>query len=611
MAGSSPAVTEDGAGMVPAAFTLPVLAGFYAQGGSPVAVAEAALARIAAWDDPALFLARVPDEAVLARARALAAEGPRGRPLFGLPFVVKDNIDCAGLPTTAGCPDFAYGPEADAPAVARLLAAGALLLGKVNLDQFATGLNGTRSPYGTPRNPVVPGCIPGGSSSGSAAAVAAGIAAFSLGTDTAGSGRVPAMACNIVGLKPSLGLVSTMGVVPACRSLDCVSIFALTVADACAVLGVMAGVAEGDRYGRAAPAYWQPAPAVQPDWRGAAPLAGQLVFDTADDAALYEAALARLGPVRRVDIAPFLDVARRLYDGAWVAERTAALRGFLAGLPGSGRPGSVHPVTRGILEAGFGKLTLDAWEDFHAAAEARRLARVLFAGADALVLPTAPGVPSLADLAAEPVAANSRLGTYTNFVNICDLAAIAVPAGFRGDGRPFGVTLVGPAFSEARLAGLGAVLHTAAGVGFGAIGGVVPEAPEPPALAADELPVLAIGAHMAGLPLNPQLARHGGRFLGEARTAPVYRLHDLAGRPGMVRVGEGGVAVAGEVWAVPAAAVGPFLAEIPPPLGFGRVEMADGSRPLGFLCEAAGVAGMPDISATGGWRAYLAAKEGA
>ena len=593
--------------MVPAALTAAALAEFFAQGGSPVAVAEAALARIAAWDDPALFLARVPEEAVLARAAALAAEGPRGRPLFGLPFVVKDNIDCAGLPTTAGCPDYAYRPEADAPAVARLLAAGAVLLGKVNLDQFATGLNGTRSPHGTPRNPVAPDCIPGGSSSGSAAAVAAGIAAFSLGTDTAGSGRVPAMACNIVGLKPSLGLVPTLGVVPACRSLDCVSVFALTVGDASAVLDVMAGVAEGDRYGRAAPAGWRAAPAAQPAWRLAAPLPGQLLFDTADDAAHYEAALARAGgAVERVDIAPFLDVARRLYDGAWVAERTAALRGFLAA-----RPGSVHPVTRGILEAGLGKRTVDAWDDFDAAAEARRLARGLFARADVLVLPTAPGVPTLADLAAEPVAANSRLGTYTNFVNICDLAALAVPAGFRGDGRPFGVTLVGPAFSEARLAGLGAALHAGAGVGLGALGGAVPMAPEPPALGADELPLLAIGAHMAGLPLNPQLLRHGGRFLGEARTAAVYRLYDLGGRPGMVRVAEGGVAVAGEVWALPAATVGPFLAEIPPPLGFGRVEMADGSRPLGFLCEAAGVAGMPDISATGGWRAYLGTREGA
>ncbi|SDC39223.1 allophanate hydrolase [Belnapia rosea] len=593
--------------MLPAAFTLPALARYIASGGSPVAIAAEALRRIKAWGDPALFLARVPAEAVLARAEALAAEGKRGRPLFGLPFVVKDNIDCAGLPTTAACPDYAYQPASDSPAVARLLAAGAVLLGKVNLDQFATGLNGTRSPHGTPRNPVVPDCIPGGSSSGSATAVAAGIAAFSLGTDTAGSGRVPAMVNNIVGLKPSLGLVPTLGVVPACRSLDCISIFALAVEDAATVLEVMAGPEREDRYSRPAPAGWRAVPAPQPHWRLAAPLVEQLVFDTPADAALYEAALARAGgPVARVDIAPFLAIARRLYDGAWVAERTAALRGMV-----TERPGSLHPVTRGILEAGLDKRTIDAWDDLDAAAEARRLARRLFEGIDALILPTAPGTPALADLAAEPVAANSRLGTYTNFVNICDLAALAVPAGFRPDGRPFGITLVGPAFAEARLAGLGARLHASAGVGLGALGGAVPAPSAPPALAPGELPLLAIGAHMAGLPLNPQILRHGGRFLAEARTAPLYRLHDLGKRPGLVRVAEGGVAVAGEVWALPAASVGPFLAEIPPPLGFGRVTLQDGSSPLGFLCEAVGVAGMPDISATGGWRAYLATRENA
>ena len=594
--------------MVPAAFTLDALAGFYAAGGLPLDVAESALARIAAWADPALFIATVPAEAVRTRAAVLAAEGPRGRPLFGVPFVVKDNIDAAGLPTTAACPDYAYRPTADSPAVARLLAAGALLLGKTNLDQFATGLNGTRSPHGTPRNALLADAIPGGSSSGSATAVGAGIAGFSLGTDTAGSGRVPAMANNIVGLKPSLGLVPTEGVVPACRSLDCVSVFALTVADAAAVLEVMAGPSPTDRYSRAAPAGWRAAPASQPAWRLAVPQPDQLVFDTPDDAAQFDAALTRAaalgGTITRVDIAPFLAIAQRLYDGAWVAERTAALRGMLAD-----KPDSLHPVTRGILAAGLPKLTIDAWDDFHAAAEARRLARVLFASADVLLLPTAPGLPTLADLAAEPVAANSRLGTYTNFVNICDLAALAVPAGLRADGRPAGITLVGPAFAEARLAGLGAALHTAAGVGLGALGLTVPPPPAPPALAADELPLLAIGAHMSGLPLNPQMLRHGGRFVAEASTAPLYRLHDLGGRPGLVRTGPGGAAVAGELWAFPAAAIGPFLAEIPPPLGFGRVQLADGTSPLGFVCEAAGAEGTPDISATGGWRAYLATKD--
>lgn len=591
----------------PAILTLDSVAGWIAAGGSPVDIAEATLARIRAWDDPALFITPVAPEAVRARAAALAAEGPRGRALFAAPFVVKDNIDVAGMPTTAACPDYAYSPAEDAPVVARLLAAGAILLGKVNLDQFATGLVGVRSPYGIPRNAIRADLVPGGSSSGSATAVAAGIAAFSLGTDTAGSGRVPAMLNNIVGLKPSLGLVPTRGVVPACRSLDVVSVFALTVADAAAVLGVLAGPDAADRYSRAAPPGWRATPAPMPGFRLAAPLPEQLVFDTAEEAMLYDAALARaeaLGAtVTRVDIAPFLAVARRLYDGAWVAERTAALRGIL-----ETKPEAVHPVTRTILEAGFGKQTVDAWDDLHAAAEARRLARALFARVDALIVPTAPGAPTLAMLQVEPIAANSRLGAYTNFVNICDLSGLAVPAGFRSDGAPFGVTLLGPAHAEGLLCGVGAALHASAGVTLGATGAPCPTAPAAPDLAADEIPLLAIGAHMAGLPLNPQLRGHGGRFLREARTAPIYRLHDLGNRPGMVRVTEGGVALAGELWALPAASIGPFLAEIPPPLGFGRVTLEDGSTPLGFVAEAAGVTDAPDISNTGGWRVHLATK---
>lgn len=578
----------------PAAFTLEALAGFYAAGGSAVEVAREALARIAAFNDPALFIAAVPAEELLARAAAL----PAG-PLHGVPFVVKDNIDAAGLPTTAACPDFSRIPAGDAPAVARLRAAGALLLGKVNLDQFATGLNGTRSPYGTPRNAVRADLIPGGSSSGSATAVAAGIAAFSYGTDTAGSGRVPAAAQNIVGLKPSLGLIPTRGVVPACRSLDCVSIFAQNVADAAAVLAIAAGPDAADPYGRAAPATWRTMEAAPPVLRLAVPEQAQLVFDTPDDAALFAGAVARAeamgAKVTRVDIAPFLDVARRLYDGAWVAERTSALRDWV-----TEQPEALHPVTRTILEGGLGRLTVDAFDDFHAAAEARLLARKLFATCDALLLPTCPGVPTLTTLAAEPVAANSRLGTYTNFVNLCDLSALAIPAGFRADGVPAGVTLVGPAFSEGRLAGIGAGMHHAAGLG-----------PKPPAaaeMAADEIGLFCIGAHMSGLPLNGQVLGFGGRFLRAARTAPTYRLFDLGNRPGMVRAASGGAAILGEIWALPAASIGPFLAAIPPPLGFGRVTLEDGSTALGFQAESEGVASAPEITARGGWRAHLAAK---
>jgi allophanate hydrolase len=556
-----------------------------------VSAADAALARIAAFADPALFLSQPPPETLRAEARAR----PTG-PLAGMSFVAKDNIAAAGMPMTAACPAFSHLPAEDAPAVARLRAAGALLLGKVNLDQFATGLVGTRSPYGTPRNARDARLVPGGSSSGSATAVAAGIADLALGTDTAGSGRVPAMAQGIVGLKPSLGLVPTRGVVPACRSLDCVSVFARSVTGAAAALGIIAGPDAEDPYSRAAPRFWRSLEAL-PRPRLLVPLEAELIFDSEAERALFALALGRLEALgaiwTRVSIAPFLALARRLYDGAWVAERTSALRDWV-----EHRPEALHPVTRGILEGGLLRRSVDAFEDFHAQAEARLLARRMFEGADALVLPTAPGIPTLEAVAAEPIAANSRLGTYTNFVNLCDLAALAVPV---AGPVPFGITLVGPAFSEGRLCGLGA-----------AFGG---EAMAIPPTAPDEIELFCIGAHMAGLPLNPQLLRHGGRFLREARTAPLYRLRDLGNRPGMYRAKPGlepgaepGARIAGEVWAVPLAGIGPFLAEIPPPLGFGRVSLDDGASPLSFLAEPAGVRDAPDITETGGWRAHLAGR---
>jgi allophanate hydrolase len=566
-----------------------------AAGVAPRAIAAEALARIAAFADPALFITRRPEAEVLAEAERL----PQG-PLRGVPFVVKDNIAVAGMPTTAACPAHRPVPREDAPCVARLRAAGALLLGTVNLDQFATGLSGTRSPYGTPRNAVRADLIPGGSSSGSATAVAAGIAAFALGTDTAGSGRVPAAAQNLVGLKPSLGLVPTRGVIPACRSLDCVSVFARDVTDAARVLEVLRGPDAEDPYSRAAPAAWRAMEAAPPAPRLAIPRAADLVFDTPDDAAIFAGAVARAeamgASLAAVDISPFLALARRLYEGAWLAERTAALRAWV-----TERPEALHPVTRAILAEGLERRAVDAFDDFHAAAEARLLARRLFAEADALLLPTCPGVPTLAALRADPVGANSRLGTYTNFVNLCDLAALAVPAGFRGDGAPAGVTLVGPAFSEGMLAGLGAALHHAAGLG--------PPPPPPAPLAPGEIALLAIGAHMSGLPLNGQLREAGGRFLRAARTAPSYRLFDLGNRPGMLRAAEGGAAIAGEIWALPAAAIGPLLAAIPPPLGFGQVALEDGGSVLGFLAESEGVRGAPEITARGGWRAHLAARQ--
>jgi allophanate hydrolase len=564
---------------------------------SPLAAAHAALAADAAHADPALWILRRSDAEILADAAALEAEGPLGRPLYGLTYAVKDNIDVAGLPTTAACPGYGYIAEADAFAVARLRAAGALLIGKTNLDQFATGLVGVRSPYGTPRNVFSAAHVPGGSSSGSAPAVAAGIVDFALGTDTAGSGRVPAMFGNVVGLKPTIGSVSATGMVPACRSIDTISVFAATVDAALAVLRVMAAPDPTDPYSRIAPA---------PHLRRA-PLQPALRLGLADVSALcdppvteaYLRAATLFGAAETIDLAPFLAIARLLYDGPWVAERTAALREVV-----EGRPDILHPTTRAILEAGLGRRTVDAFDAFHRLAQVRALARALFSRIDALLLPTAPFTPALAELAADPIGPNSRLGTFTNFVNLCDLAAIAVPAGFGPDGLPAGVTVLGPAWSEGRIAAIADRIHRASADRIGATDVLLPPAPEPDALAADETALFCIGAHMSGLPLNGQITGLGGRFVREAATRPEYRLFALGNRPGLVRADDG-TAIAGEVWALPTAAIGPLLALVPPPLGFGSVALQGGPC-LGFVAEAAGVAGAEDISALGGWRAYLA-----
>ena len=557
----------------------------------PLAAAEAVLAADRATADPAIWITRVSDADLLAQARVLEAEGPRGRPLWGLTVAVKDNIDVAGLPTTAACPDYAQVPAESAPSVRRLLDAGALLVGKTNMDQFATGLVGVRSPYGTPRNVFSAAHVPGGSSSGSGVAVAAGIVDIALGTDTAGSGRVPAAFGDIVGLKPTVGAISAIGTVPACRSVDTISVFARTVDAALAVQRIIHGYDPADPYSRPAPPGYLR--------RAALPAATRLAVAEID--ALCEPEVVRL--YRRAaalfateifEIAPFLEIARLLYDGPWVAERTAALRDIV-----TARPEIMHPVTRAIVEAGLTRLTVDAFDAFHALATVRRLASEVFARCDAMLLPTTPFCPTLAELAADPFGPNARLGTFTNFVNLCDLAAIAVPAGFGADGLPVGVTVLGPAWSEGRLAAIADHIHRSCTPGL-----------PPPAPADDlgpgETALFCIGAHMSGLPLNAQITDLGGRFLRPARTAPAYRLHVLGSRPGMARR-EPGAAIEGEVWALPATAIGTLLALVPAPLGFGTVALEDGPC-LGFLAEAQALDDATDITPYGGWRAWLAAK---
>jgi len=475
--------------------------------------------------------------------------------------------------------------------VQRLLDAGALLLGKTNLDQFASGLVGVRSPYGTPRNLFNPKHVPGGSSSGSGIAVAAGIVDVALGSDTAGSGRVPAAFGDIVGLKPTIGSISAVGTVPACRSLDTISVFARTVDVALSVQRVIAGYDAADPYSRPAP----------PGFLRRSPLPAVTRIAVADVDALCEPEVSRLYrratelfTTETIDLAPFLAVARQLYEGPWLAERTAALRDVV-----TTRPEIMHPVTRAIIESGLSRLAVDAFAAFHELAEVRRIATNLFARCAALVLPTVPFCPTLAELEADPFGPNARLGTFTNFVNLCDLAAIAVPAGFGDDGLPVGVTVMGPAWSEGRLAAIADFIHRSFTSGL-----------PPPSiddLAADETALFCIGAHMSGLPLNRQITGLGGRFLRIARTEPVYRLHAMGNRPGMARLPDG-AAIEGEVWALPTAAIGALLAQVPPPLGFGTVALEEGPC-LGFLAEAQALEGTPDITAHGGWRAWLAAQK--
>jgi len=434
---------------------------------TPREIVARTYARIRAHNDPAIFITLREEAEVCAEAEALARSSDRGRPLFGIPVAVKDNIDVKGLPTTAACPAFLYRPGKDATAVARLRAAGALILGKTNLDQFATGLVGVRTPYGIGRNLFDERLVPGGSSTGSALAVAAGFAPLALGTDTAGSGRVPAAFNNIVGLKPTRGMVSTAGVVPACRTLDCVSIFALTVDDAMSALRAMAGPDPADPYSREIALQ-----AVGPMPAGVklgVPIPGQrLFFGDKSAAAAYEAALARFtglgAKIVEVDVEPFYAAARLLYEGPWIAERYLTVKALIASAPEA-----MHPVTRQVVLAGAHGTAADVFAALYQIEELRRVSDYTLRSVDALVLPTAPTIYTIDEVLADPIGLNSRLGTYTNFVNLLDLCGLAVPAAMRADGTPFGVTLLAPAGQDAALASIGRRFHQTTGLPLGAL----------------------------------------------------------------------------------------------------------------------------------------------
>jgi allophanate hydrolase len=574
---------------------------------TPVETVARSHRRIRDYNDPAVFISLRDEKDTLADAEALNTKDAASLPLFGVPVAVKDNIDVLGLPTSAACPVFSYMPTHDSTAVAKLRAAGAIVIGKTNLDQFATGLVGVRSPYGIPVNPMRGDLIPGGSSSGSAVAVSAGLVPLALGTDTAGSGRVPAMLNNIVGLKPSLGMVSTAGVVPACRTLDCVSLFSLTVDDAVTALAVMTGLDPADPFSRDRQLRdLVPFPA---KLRLGVPRKGQLVFfgDKAAEAA-YGEAMKRwtaLGaePVE-FDMEPFYETARLLYEGPWVAERYLVIRDLLAS-----SPDAIHPVTREITAAGSRLTAAETFSALYRLQGLRKIAERAFAQMDAIVLPTVPTVYSTAQVLANPIELNSRLGTYTNFVNLLDLCGLALPAAIRADDIPFGITLLAPAGEDALLASIGRVFHADTRLRMGAKSLTQPPLAPLRASAGDDLAIAVVGAHLSGMALNGELKALGGKLLEATLTAPDYRLYALPTtppKPGILRVEAGkGSAIELEVWALSPPAFGQFVAAIPPPLSIGTIRLSDGRGVKGFLVEAAAADGAPDISRFGGWRAYV------
>jgi allophanate hydrolase len=537
--------------------------------------------------------------------RLEAVGGDIGKlPLYGVPFAIKDNIDAEGWLTTAACPEFAYTASADATVVAKLRAAGAILMGKTNLDQFATGLVGTRSPYGAVPNSFNPEYVSGGSSSGSASVVARGLVAFSLGTDTAGSGRVPAGFNNVVGLKPTKGRFSNTGLVPACRTVDCISVFALTVEDAECVAGIAEGYDATDAYSRVNP---NTAPVgFSASIKLAVPATLEF-FGDAQNQAVYEQALKTLSDlgaeITRIDFTPFQALAEQLYYGSWVAERTVALESMLAS-----NPDAINPVVRGIVENGLAYSACDAYKAEYLRATLSRQINDALAGFDALVVPTSATIRTLAEMAAEPVLYNSQFGFYTNFTNLADLSALALPAGFRADGLPSGITLIAPAWHDAALAGFGKQWQAHLNLPMGATGRPSPTrsaAPQP----RGSVRVAVVGAHLTGMPLNFQLTGRDAVFVEQTLTQGDYRLYALPGtvppKPGLAKA-EGGQSIIVELWDIPLARFGEFVAEIPAPLGIGNLTLADGRSVKGFICEPWALAEAKDITAFGGWRAYIA-----
>ncbi|MBE7635265.1 allophanate hydrolase [Sneathiella sp. P13V-1] len=569
-------------------------------------IVEEVFRRIDTVNDPGIFIHLFEKQEVIAAANALGDFDP-SKSLWGIPFVIKDNIDAVDHPTTAGCPAFAYEAKENAFVVQALLDAGAILIGKTNLDQFATGLVGVRSPFTPPKNSMDPEIVPGGSSGGSGVAVGHGLVTFSLGTDTAGSGRVPAALNNIIGLKPTLGALSNTGVVPACRTLDTVSIFALTVEDAYQAYSVAAKFDPEDSYARVVQTPPLAAPA--PSFKIGIPNASTREFfgDTVQQASFLDSVdqLASFGAeIVEMDFTPFYEVAKMLYEGAWTAERYTVIEDLL-----KSDPEAIHPVTRGIIQSAENFTSADTFRGFYRLQDYKSKAQPLIDSVDMLCVPSIPTFYSIKDLEEDPVGPNSRYGTYTNFVNLMDMCGIAVPVKTRSDGRPGSVTLLAPAGQDVVTASLASKLHQNSAPTLGATDWMLPEVSyEKPAAGPSEIVIAAVGAHMSGLPLNGELTKLGARFLYSSKTSPDYKLYKLAGgppfRPGLIQE-EGGASIELEIWALPKSNFGAFIDNIPSPLGIGTVTLANGEEVKGFICESKGKVGAEDITKFGGWRAFL------
>ncbi|HEY0120799.1 MAG TPA: allophanate hydrolase [Rhizobium sp.] len=592
---------------------LVTLTAAYASGTlTPTRVVNAIYDRIEARGDDHVWIYRVPRETALGVARDLEARGYDGRPLWGIPYSVKDCNDIVGLPTTNALKEGAYVATSSGQALDRISAAGALLIGKTNMDQFGIGLVGMRTPYGACSSVFDERFISGGSSSGSGVSVAAGLSSFSIANDAAGSGRVPAGFNNIVGIKPTPGLVSNACVSGGgcVKTIETLSVFSLTVEDGMKVLKLIAGYDPSYPFSKPEADDVPLTPvAPPPHFRFGVPAGAALrFFGDAEAERLFDEAIARLtamgGEKVEVDFTPFEETQRILYDGPWISERALSLDSVFEKYSNA-----IHPVTRQILSKS-GKFTaLDTFAAIHRIAELKRDTRAVWKDLAVLLVPTTPTIYTKDEIAADPIQLNSNLGIYTNFVNLMGLCGIAVPNGFRNDGLPLGVTFLAPAFDEARAAGIAAAFHKATGLNLAKFDNPYPETAEL-SLPDGYREIAVVGAHLSGMPLNHELKERGGVFRRAVKTTGDYRLFALTGtippKPGLVRVTAGGAPIAVEVWALPVAGFGDFIGRIPAPLGVGKLSLDDGSAVTGFLCEGAVLEGQPDITDFGGWRQYHA-----